>query len=104
MLWNIENVESHGFSPYVGPGTSVFRFVHVDDVVDLMILVFRKALETWDSYAPEDVYRHFYLAVDEEIASKPVALGLADFVHRRGGIAEPVARSVGFEEAGKVAG
>ena len=104
LLWNMENIASHGFSPYVGPGTSVFRFVHVDDVVDLMILVFRKALETWDSYVPEDVYRHFYLAVDEEMASKPVAVGLADLVHRRGAIAEPVAKSVSFEEAGKVAG
>ena len=100
----MENIEAAGFSPYVGPGTSVFRFVHVDDVVDLMILVFRKALETWDSYVPEDVYRHFYLAVDEELPSKPVAMGLADLVYRRGGIAEPVVRSVSFEEAGKVAG
>ena len=78
--------------------------MHVDDVVNLMILVFRKALETWDSYVPEDAYRHFYQAVDEEIASKPVALGLADLVYRRGGIPQPVARSVSFEEAGKVAG
>ena len=69
-----------------------------------MILVFQKALETWDSYAPEDAYKHFYIAVDEEIASKPVALGLTDLVYRRGGIVEPVARSVSFEEAGKVAG
>ena len=104
LLWNMENIEAAGFSPYVGPGTSVFRFVHVDDVVDLMILVFRKALETWDSYVPEDIYRHFYLAVDEELPSKPVAMGLADLVYRRGGIAEPVVRSVSFEEAGKVAG
>lgn len=82
----------------------MFRFVHVDDVVDLMVLVLSKGVETWDSYGPEDVYGHFYLAVDEEIASKAVAAGLADLVYRRGGIKEPVARSVRFEEAGKVAG
>lgn len=62
MLWNLENVQELGFWPYVGPGTSINYLVHVDDVVNLIILVFQKELDTCK---PEDAYSSVYIAVNE---------------------------------------
>ena len=105
VLWNLQNVQDLGFSPYVGPGTSIIRLVHVDDVVDLMMLVFRKALDTWDTYEPEDVFSHFYIAVNDLPAeAKPVAEAYGELLFRMGKISSPTPKQVTFEEAGKVAG
>ena len=105
VLWNIQNVQDLGFSPYVGPGTSIIRLVHVDDVVDLMILVFQKALGAWDTYRPEDVYRNFYIAVNDTPAeAKAVAEAYGELLFKMGKISSPTPRQVTFEEAGKVAG
>ena len=104
VSWSLENVTELGFSPYIGDGTAIYRSVHVDDVVELMMLVFQKALDTWDSYKPEDVYKHFYVAVDEVHTTKPVAEAFGQLLYRRGKIASPAARKVPYEEAGKVAG
>ena len=105
VLWNMENVQDLGFSPYVGPGTSIIRLVHVDDVVDLMVLVLQKALDTWSTYQPEDVYSNFYIAVNDTPAeAKPVAEAYAELLFRMGKIASPIAKQVTYEEAGKVAG
>ena len=46
VLWNLESIQEPGLSPYVGPGTSIIHLVHVDDVVDLIMLIFQKALDT----------------------------------------------------------
>ena len=78
--------------------------VHVDDVVDLTMLVFQKALDTWDTYKPEDVYGHYYIAFDEQPEQKPIAEAFAQKVYSQGKIKAPVAKSVGYEEAGKLAG
>lgn len=104
VLWNLENIQELGFSPYVGPGTSIIRLVHVDDVVDLMMLVFQKALNTWDTYKPEDVYSNFYIAVEEAPDAKAVAEAYGQLLFRMGKIASPVPKQVSYEEAGKVAG
>ena len=104
VLWNLENIQDLGFSPYVGPGTSIIRLVHVDDVVDLMMLVFQKALDTWDTYTPEDVYGYFYVAVNEAPRAKAVAEAYGELMFRMGKIASPAPKQVRFEEAGKVAG
>lgn len=104
VLWNLENVQELGFSPYVGPGTSINRLVHVDDVVDLMMLVFQKALDTWDTYKPEDVYSNFYIAANEAPEAKPVAEAFGNLLFRMRKIASPIPKQVTFEEAGKVAG
>ena len=105
VKWNEDNVEELGFSPFVGDGTSINRLIHVDDVVTLMLLVFQKALDTWDLYLPEDVYKNFYICVaDQPYSSKPVAEAFADLQYRRGKIAQPIAKRVTYEEAGKTAG
>ncbi len=105
VLWNLENVQELGFSPYVGPGTSIIRLVHVDDVVDLMILVFQKALDTWGTYKPDDVYDNFYVAVNDTPAeAKAVAGAFGELMFRMRKIASPIPKQVRFEEAGKVAG
>ena len=104
VLWNLENVQELGFSPYVGPGTSIIRLIHVDDVVDLMMLVFQRALDTWKTYKPEDVYSNFYVAVNEAPEAKLVAGAYGELLFRMGKIASPVPKQVKYEEAGKVAG
>ncbi|MCJ1278759.1 hypothetical protein MMC21_006577 [Puttea exsequens] len=104
VLWSLNNVKTLGFSPYVGPGTSIFRLVHVDDVVSLMMLVYQRALDTWDAYKPEDVYSHFYLCVDEAPESKKVAEAFGELLYREGKIASPVPKQVPYGEAGITAG
>lgn len=95
VKWMVENVENLGHSPYVGEGTSVFRVVHVDDVVDLMLLVAELTLEDKE-YEAEDVYRHFYLCVDEELRNRDIAVAFAEVLGKE-------AKSVRFDEAGTVA-
>ena len=34
-------------------------------MVQLLFLIFEKALNTWDIYKPEEAYKNFYLGVDE---------------------------------------
>ncbi|KAG8525260.1 uncharacterized protein KY384_008904 [Bacidia gigantensis] len=101
--WSLKNVQNLGFSPYIGPGTSIIRLVHVDDVVSLAMLVYKRALETWETYKPEDVYSHFYVCVDETVESKVVAEAYAELLVREGKIGEKEARKVGYEEAGTTA-
>ena len=103
VLWSLNNVKTLGFAPYVGPGTSIIRLIHVDDVVNLMMLVYRKALDTWDTYRPEDVYSHFYLCVDEAVEAKKVAEAFGELLHREGKIPSPLPKQVSYEEAGQTA-
>ncbi|OCL06340.1 NAD(P)-binding protein [Glonium stellatum] len=82
--WMMDSIATLGFSPYVGDGTA-------------------KALDTWDSCRPEDVYGHFYLCVDETVAAKDVASAFADVAYRVGTIPAPTVKPVPYEEAGTVA-
>jgi len=102
--WMLQNIETLGFSPYVGEGTSIFPLVHVDDVVELMILVFQKALDVWDSYKPEDVYSHYFLGVDERHDWKTLATTFAELQYRKGKLPAPITKSVTYDEAGIVKG
>ena len=101
--WMLQNIETLGFSPYVGNGTGIFPTIHVDDVVELMMLVFQKALEKWSSYEPDDVYSHYYLCVDERHSTKALATAFADLLYRTGKMTAPDVRSVPYEKAGIVA-
>ena len=103
VLWNLKNVETLGFSPYIGPGTSIIRLIHVDDVVSLMMLVYQRAQDTWETYKPEDVYSHFYVCVDEAVESKKVAKAFGEFLHREGKIVSAAPKQVSYEEAGTTA-
>ena len=87
-----------------GPGTSIIRLIHVDDIVDLMMLVFPKALDTWNTYKPEDVYSNCYIAVNEAPEAKPVAEAYGELLFRMGKIASSIPKQVTYEQAGKVAG
>ena len=104
VLWNLENVQELGFSPYVGPGTSVIRLVHVDDVVDLMMRVFQKAVDTRDLYRPGDAYGNFYIAVDDSpLEARAVADAYGELSFRMGKTVSPAAKQVTYAQAGKVA-
>ena len=100
--WMVQNVTNLGFSPYVGEGTAVFPTIHVDDVVQLMFLIFEKALNTWDSYKPEDAYKNFYLGIDERYGGRTLATAFADFVSKTRKL-DIKTKQVNFEEAGTVA-
>jgi nucleoside-diphosphate-sugar epimerase len=101
--WMVENIINLGFSPYIGEGTAVFPTVHVDDVVQLMFLVFEKALNTWDTYKPEDAYNNFYLGVDERFGAKTHATAFAEYVSETGKLDSVKIKQVTFEESGSVA-
>jgi nucleoside-diphosphate-sugar epimerase len=100
--WMMDSVSELGFSPYVGQGSSVFWTVHVDDVVDLMLRVYDKAIEIGDSYQPEDVYSHWYLSGAEKLESKIIAKHFAELMVRLGKIPKSDVRLVAYEDAGIV--
>jgi nucleoside-diphosphate-sugar epimerase len=101
--WMVENVINLGFSPYIGEGTAVFPTIHVDDVVQLMFLVFKRALSMWDTYMPEDAHKYFYLGVDERFEAKTLATAFAEYVSKTGNLGSVKTKQVNFEEAGTVA-
>ena len=97
--WMVQNVINLGFSPYVGQGTAIFPTIHVDDVVQLMFLVFEKALNTWDTYKPEDAYKNFYLGVDERHGGRTLATAFDNVRSYLGGnilVENENARSLGW--------
>jgi hypothetical protein len=98
--WMMDNVTELGFSPYVGPGTSVFYTIHVDDVVSLILAVYAKAIEVGDNYQPKDVYQNFYLGADEKHQAKFLATSFAKAMARNGKVPNAEARSVSYDEAG----
>jgi nucleoside-diphosphate-sugar epimerase len=98
--WSMENVENLGFSPYVGPGNNIFWTVHVDDVVSLMILVYKRIIEKGQNYAPTDVLDNWYIAAGEQHEPKRVAEAFGELMARRGKIAKGDVRQVTFDEAG----
>jgi nucleoside-diphosphate-sugar epimerase len=101
--WMVQNINSLGFSPYIGEGTAVFRTIHVDDVVQLLFLIFEKALNTWDTYKPEEAYKNFYLGVDERHEGRTLATAFAEFVSATGKLGPVQINQVTFEDAGTVA-
>jgi hypothetical protein len=68
-----------------------------------MFLVFEKALNTWDTYKPEDAYKQFYLGVGERLGGKTLATGFAAYVSETGKTGVVETKQVKFEEAGSVA-
>ena len=103
MLWILESIQESGWSPFVGSGTSIIHLVHVDDVVDLMMPIFQKTLDTWITYGLEDVYSNIYDAMNEAPEAESVAETYRELVFRMGKIASPTVKQVASEEAGKVA-
>lgn len=101
--WMVQNVTNLGFSPYIGEGTAVFPTIHVDDVIQLMFLVFERALNTWDTYKAEDAYKNFYLCVDERWEAKTLATAFAEFGYETGILDSAKTKEVRYEEAGNVA-
>ena len=103
MDWMLRNITNLGFSPYVNEGTSIFRTIHVDDTVRLLLLVYEHAIKTLSTYTLEDVYKSYFVGVDETHKTKDVAQMWAKYMSRKGEIKEGEARSVIYEEAGIVA-
>lgn len=99
----VQNINSLGFSPCIGEGTAIFRTIHIDDVVQLLFLIFEKALNTWDTYKPEEAYKNFYLGVDERHGGKTLATAFVEFVSATGKLDPVQAKQVTFEDAGTVA-
>ena len=93
MNYSLTNVKQLGFSPYVGPGTSVFRVVHVDDVVSLTLKVFEKAVKEGQDYVSTDVYKNWYFCIDETKAAKDLAELFTQATGKQ-------AKSVSYDEAG----
>jgi nucleoside-diphosphate-sugar epimerase len=98
--WMMENVETLGFSPYVGLGNNMFWAVHVDDVVSLMMLVCKKIIETGQNYAPTDVLHNWYVAATQHPEPKKVAEAFGKMMARKGKIAKNDVRQVPFDQAG----
>ena len=98
--WMMLNTENLGFGPYVGDGSSVVGLIHVDDAVSLMLLVFKRIMETMDTNQPEDVYQNSYNGITKVHPAKKVALAIAEVQARRGKISTPTIKSIPYEEAG----
>lgn len=97
--WMFDNAVAHGFSPYVGPGTSVIGLVHVDDVVDITLRVFKEAVARGQDYQPEDVLKNFYLGVTEFVPAKPLATVFGSTAARLNLIPTPEPKSVAWDKS-----
>jgi hypothetical protein len=101
--WMIGNIESLGFSPYVGPGNNLFPTVHADEVVSLIMLVYKRMVEVGQKYEPEDVTKNFYIGSSGQVETKKIAEIFADMMARKGKISQAMARSVPYDQAGTTA-
>ena len=95
VSWMMQNIETLGYSPYIGDGTSLMGLVHVDDVVTLMMLVFERVVRIGQSYKAEDVWSNFFVAYDEGKAWKKLAELFAELMGSK-------AKKVNWEDAGIV--
>lgn len=102
--WMFDTTVGHGFSPYVGPGTSVIGLVHVDDTVDMVMRVFQEAKTRGQDYQPEDAFKHFYLAVTEFPAAKDLATLFGATAFRLGLIPTAEPKSVTWDVDAGAAG
>jgi nucleoside-diphosphate-sugar epimerase len=98
--WMIQNIETLGFSPYVGPGNNIFWTVHVDDVVSLIMLVYKRIVKVGQKYKPEDVTKNWYIAATQQHEPKNVAEAFGEMMARKGKIPQGAVRSVPYDQAG----
>lgn len=80
-------------------GTNVWGNVHVDDTVDLLTLVLKKALKERASGSfPSDPYERFYWATAGNHEWGDVSRALGPILFEKGLVDSPVAESVPVEE------
>lgn len=98
--WMLSNITDYGFSPYVGPGTSLFPVIYVDDVVELTLKVLNVAIKNGQKYQPEDVFKHYYLGISETLPAKELATMFAGAAARSNLISTPEVKSVPYQKPG----
>ncbi|TDL19365.1 NAD(P)-binding protein, partial [Rickenella mellea] len=86
-----------GAVPYIGEGSNVTSFVHVDDVVALFIKVISLALAGPPTTSP---YERYFIATTEDTTYEEFANACAKAIHATGKIPTAVPKSITAEEAG----
>jgi nucleoside-diphosphate-sugar epimerase len=81
---------------YVGEGTNVWNSVHIEDLVDLYLLVLDQALNAPEAKSP---YEQFYFGSVAEHEWGDIARRLAPLLHARGVVDSPEATSIPISEA-----
>jgi nucleoside-diphosphate-sugar epimerase len=80
-------------------GTNVWSHIHIDDQVDLFILVLRKALqERADGAFPKDPYERFYWGASRTHVWGDIARALAAVMYQAKLVDSPEATSVSLED------
>lgn len=85
----------------VGPGTNIWSNVHIDDLVDLYVLIFNLAVSSSQSQEKFDPYqRWFWGSSTRTHVWGDIAKALAKILYARGVVTTEVVRSVSLEEDG----
>lgn len=75
------------------------RQVHIDDLVDLLAIVLRKALAPETRSQRSSPYAKFMFAGSVRLSWREYADAVAAALHKHGAVPSPEAQSVTFEEA-----
>lgn len=73
--------------------------MHIDDIVDLYILVLRRALAEQDEGA--SAYSKFYIAGTREVVQRDLLSAIAKVLHAKGIFATSELESISFADAAK---
>jgi nucleoside-diphosphate-sugar epimerase len=94
-----EKAKELGFVPYVGEGSTIFNWVHVDAISPFMLQVLDLTLR--EETPQGSVYERTYLIGGQEMPWKDASEAFAKVLHEEGVISSPEAKSVSLEEAGE---
>ncbi|KDQ11527.1 hypothetical protein BOTBODRAFT_177147 [Botryobasidium botryosum FD-172 SS1] len=89
-----------GYSIYVGEGSNVYETIHVNDLIDIYLRVFKLSLE---GPPKTNAYQRYFIATARRHSWKDVMTSIGDALYDQGHIKTPGAQSVSFQEAGRLA-
>ncbi|THH01272.1 hypothetical protein EW145_g6947 [Phellinidium pouzarii] len=85
---------------YIAEGTNVNDLIHIDDLIEAYLLVFKLALNAGTSLLPSSPYARYYNVSAFSVSWKDLTRALAIALHRKGLINSPEPVSVSYEDAG----
>ncbi|TDL19371.1 NAD-binding protein [Rickenella mellea] len=91
-----------GAAFYLGEGSNVLGFVHIDDILDLYLKVVDLALST-NGPAKTSPYERYFIGSVEQSTNKELMEAIAKRIHASGKLPTAEPKSVTAEEAGMLA-
>jgi len=84
---------------YVGEGSSIVETIHINDLIDLYLRIFKLAVA---GPPASNSYERYFIATSGRHEYREVASAIGKTLHKLGCIDSPEPKSIGFEEAGPI--